>query len=286
MLDVVVVGLNHQTASLELREKVDFSKHAAEKYLPKLAETGSVKAGVVLSTCNRVEIYASGSAAEEVLKDITTFIGQFHQLDDLHFTKALYSKLNRDAVRHLFRVASSLDSMVLGEPQILGQVKEAFYTASNQSLVNPFLDRLFRKAFSVSKRVRTETRIAKAAVSISYASIELAKRIFGQLSDASVMIVGAGEMAELSARHFKEAGVNEMFFANRSYDHAFDLAKEHGGIPIRLEEFPKYLQRVSIVLVSTGAPDYLLRCEHVEAAMAERKQAPMFVIDISVPRNV
>jgi glutamyl-tRNA reductase len=285
-MDLVVLGLSHHTAPLHLREKFDFSKVPHEAYLSKLANFSSIRSGMVLSTCNRVEVYASGVGEKDLLSDTEMFLQDFHRLESGEVRPHLYSRVNRDAVRHLFRVAASLDSLVVGEPQILGQVKEAYFDAASASLTDPFFDKLLQRTFSVAKKIRTETRIAEHAVSVSYAAVELAEKIFGELKDKQVMILGAGEMAELAARHLKGLGVEGMYFVNRSYDHSVELAKEFGGNPIQLVQFERFLPKVDIVIVSTAAPHYLVKYEQVERVMAERKQAPVFIIDISVPRNV
>ncbi len=285
-MDLVVLGVNHRTAPLEVRERLDFSKYPREDYLSKLAGQSSVRSGMVLSTCNRVEVYAMGNNAERLLTDADEFLRIFHGLRKGEIESFLYSKSNMDAVRHLFRVAASLDSMIVGEPQILGQVKEAYFASSAASLVDPIFDRLLRKTFSVAKRVRNETNIAEQAVSISYAAVELATHIFGRLEGKKVMILGGGEMAELAARHFSKENVGKIYFANRTYESSVELAKEFNGIPIPIDQFSKDIFEVDILLVSTAAPHYMVHVGEVARALEMRKQEPMFFIDISVPRNV
>ncbi|MFH1262808.1 MAG: glutamyl-tRNA reductase [Pseudomonadota bacterium] len=285
-MDLVILGLSHHTAPLHVRERFDFSKHASETYLPRLSGLDSVRSGMVLSTCNRVEVYAAGVGEDELIRDAEGFLKTFHKLDEKEVRPYLYTRVNREAVRHLFRVAASLDSLVVGEPQILGQVKEAYFDASALSLTDPFFDRLLQRTFFVAKKIRNETGIAEHAVSVSYAAVELAEKIFGDLTGKQVMILGAGEMAELAARHLKRQGVEEIFFANRSLDHSVELSKEYGGTPIPLAEFQRHLATVDILIVSTAAPHYLVTFNPVEKVMEERKQTPMFIIDISVPRNV
>ncbi|MFQ5580101.1 MAG: glutamyl-tRNA reductase, partial [Nitrospiria bacterium] len=191
-----------------------------------------------------------------------------------------------NCLRHLFRVASSLDSMILGEPQILGQIKDAFDQAILHKTTGVILNKVFKKSISVAKRVRTETRIAESAVSVSYAAVELAKKIFGKLNEKSVLLIGAGEMAELAARHFKSSGVLSISFANRSYDRALELAKDLDGIPVKFEDFHVEMAGSDIVLCSTGAPDYVIRSEEVSKVIDIRQNRPIFFIDISVPRNI
>lgn len=285
-MDLVVLGLSHHTAPLHVREKLDFSKHSRETYLHKLADLEAVRSGMVLSTCNRVEVYAAGLGENELLQGAESFLQAFHQLEESEVRPYLYTRTNQDAVRHLFRVAASLDSLVVGEPQILGQVKEAYFDAAALSLTDPFFDRLLQRTFSVAKKVRNETRIAEHAVSVSYAAVELAEKVFGELKEKQVMILGAGEMAELAALHLKRQGVKGILFANRSYDHSVELAREYNGIPVQLGEFDRFLRSVDLMIVSTAAPHYLVQRNPMERVMEERKQAPMFIVDISVPRNV
>jgi glutamyl-tRNA reductase len=285
-MEILVVGLNHRTAPLEIRERIDFSKYPADQYLRRLAQSPAVKSGAVLSTCNRVEVYATGPELDQLMKETAEFLASFHGLKIEQVSEFLYTKANEQAVAHLFRVASSLDSMVLGEPQILGQVKEAYFTSCAHSLTDALFDRLFQKAFSVAKKIRTETGIAQQAVSISFAAVELAKKIFGSLSERTVLVLGAGEMAELAARHLRSQSVKEILFANRTYENSVELAQDFGGIPIPFDQFLKHMPRADIVIVSTAAPHYLVRKEDMDAVLSERDQEPMFFIDISVPRNV
>jgi len=285
-MDVVVIGISHQTAPVEFREKLDFSKHAKESYLSKLMEQQSVSSGLVLSTCNRVEVYAAGQSETALLNDAEKFLQQFHNVNPTEVRHFFYSKTNREAVKHLFRVASSLDSLVIGEPQILGQVKEAYFDARSMTPIDPFFERLVQKAFSVAKRVRTETKIAEQSVSVSHTAIELAEKIFGELSHCRVLMVGAGEMVEIASRSLVQRGVKRILFANRTYEHSVELAQSYGGLPILLPQMDEYLVEADMVFVSTSAPFYLITREKVEAVLSKGKQSPMFFIDISVPRNV
>jgi glutamyl-tRNA reductase len=285
-MDIVLLGVNHRSAPLDLRERLDFSRYPAERYLDRLVQRESVQSGLVLSTCNRVEVYATGCDEARLLRDVRLFVADFHGVGETDLAPFLYEKSNTEAVRHLFRVASSLDSMVVGEPQILGQVKDAYAAAQAAAFTDPLLDRLFRKALSVAKRVRCETDIARQAVSISTAAVDLARRIFGSLRERTVMVLGAGEMAELAARHLAERSVKEMYFSNRSYDRAVEMARRYGGIPVAFDHHGTYLARADIVIVSTSAPEYLIGPEAVQEILRKRKRAPVFFIDISVPRNV
>ncbi|HLG21081.1 MAG TPA: glutamyl-tRNA reductase [Bdellovibrionota bacterium] len=285
-MDLVVLGLNHKTAPLEVREQLDFSKHPKDVYLKKLADRQSISSGMVLSTCNRVEIYAAGEGEAELLVDVEQFLGEFHRTNRAELRHFLYTKTNREAVRHLFRVAASLDSMIIGEPQILGQVKEAYFDAISLQMTNPFFDKLIQKTFSVAKKIRTETKIAEQAVSVSHAAVDLAERIFGDLADRKVLIWGAGEMAELTAKNLARRKVQQMAFTNRSYEHSAQLARSYGGVPVPMDQADHYLADADIVIVSTAAPHYVVTRHRLETLVATRKRMPMFFIDISVPRNV
>ncbi len=281
---ITVIGLNHKTADIEVREKLAFNGPKLEEGLKKLSTLPGIKEVFIISTCNRVEIYfhSKDAASSHVIK----FLSEFHSIPEESLKKGLYILNGIDAARHLFRVASSLDSMVIGEPQILGQVKEAFEFALGQKTTGPILNTLVKKAISAAKRVRTETRIAENAVSISYAAVELAKKIFEDLSTKTFMLLGAGEMAELAARHLISNGVKSVTVANRTYERGCELAREFNGRAIRFEDFPKELIHTDIVICSTGAPHYVVTKAQMQHVLRERKQKPVFLIDISVPRNI
>jgi glutamyl-tRNA reductase len=217
---------------------------------------------------------------------VKTFLSEFHNINRSSLDAGLYIYDGVNAVRHIFRVASSLDSMVVGEPQILGQLKDAFELALSQKTTGILLNKLMKKAISVAKRVRTETRIAENAVSISFAAVELAKKIFTDLSKRVFMLLGAGEMAELAAKHLISSGVKEVLVSNRTYERACDIAKEFNGKPVRFDEFIDEMARADIVICSTGAPDYIVTKGQMQKVMKERKQRQVFLIDISVPRNI
>ncbi len=277
-MNIIVAGLNHRTAPVAVREQFALSEEKIGEVLAQLKQNPLIQEALILSTCNRVEIYAVATHTEEgcdALKDF--FLGQ---------SATLYIYSARDCLRHLFRVSSSLDSMMIGEPQILGQLKDAFDLAMSHKSTGVLLNKVLKKAISVAKRVRTETKIAENAVSISYAAVELAKKIFGKLHQKSVMLVGAGEMAELAARHFISNGVKTIFIANRSYERALELAVEYNGIPVRFEDFVVEMAQSDIVLCSTGAPHYLITPQDVSKVVSARQNRPIFFIDISVPRNI
>jgi glutamyl-tRNA reductase len=285
-MKVIVAGLNHNTADIEVREKVAFNGSKLQEGLIGLKNLPQVDEVVILSTCNRVELYAGVKDAETASESIKTFLSEFHDINRSLLDKAIYVYDDVNAVRHIFRVASSLDSMVIGEPQILGQLKEAFDFALEKKATGILLNKLMKKAISVAKRVRSETRIAENAVSISFAAVELAKKIFTNLSEKVFMLLGAGEMAELAARHLMSNGVNEVIVANRRYERACELAKEFSGRPVALDNFLKEMVHSDIVICSTGAPNYILVKEQMQKVMKERKQRQVFIIDISVPRNI
>jgi glutamyl-tRNA reductase len=285
-MKVFVVGLNHKIADVDVREKLAFNGPKLEEGLTKFKELPEVQEAIILSTCNRVELYANVRDAVKASESVKTFLSEFHNINRESLNDALYIYDDIKAVGHIFRVASSLDSMVIGEPQILGQLKDAFELAHKKKTTGILLNRLMKKAISVAKRVRTETRIAENAVSISFAAVELAKKIFTDLSKKVFMLLGAGEMAELAAKHLISNGVKEVIVSNRTYERACELAKEFNGKPVRFDEFIQQMIRADIVICSTGASDYVLKKSQMQKVMKERKQRPVFIIDISVPRNI
>ncbi len=286
-LDIIVVGLNHRTAPIEIREKLSISDAQLREALIRLKSCHGIDEGVILSTCNRVEVCAVVQQIQTGFQRIKEFFEDHHTgLSAEEWNACLYLYSADEAIRHVFRVASSLDSMVIGEPQVLGQLKEAFDVAMHQKATGVILNKVFRKAISVAKRVRTETKIAENAVSISFAAVELAKKIFGQLNGKEALLVGAGEMAELAVRHLVDNGIQKVMITTRNFDNAIDLAKRFNGIPLRLEEFPRYLSEADILICSTGASHYVITEEHIRQAIQRRKNRPIFLIDISVPRNI
>ena len=285
-MKIAVVGLNHKTADVELREKLAFNGPKLEEGLQKIKEIPGIRETVIISTCNRVEIYLHVQDVDNAFASMKNFFVEFFEIRRDSLDTALYLHKDMAAVKHIFRVASSLDSMVVGEPQILGQLKDAFDFALEKKATGVLLNRLLKKSISVAKRVRTETRIAENAVSISFAAVELAKKIFTDLAGKSFMLLGAGEMAELAARHMMNNGVQDIIVANRTYERGCELSREFNGRAIRFEDFPAELVHTDIVICSTGAATFVLHKEHMQKVMKERKQKPVFIIDISVPRNV
>ncbi|UCE78671.1 MAG: glutamyl-tRNA reductase [Nitrospiraceae bacterium] len=285
-MNTLVIGLNHKTADIDIREKLAFDGPKLGEGLLTIRDLPEVKESVIISTCNRVEIYLNAGNTEKAIASIKEFIARFHGIRKESLNDALYIHHDIEAVRHIYRVASSLDSMVVGEPQILGQLKEAFEFSLKHKTTGILLNRLFKKAISVAKRIRTETRIAENAVSISFAAVELAKKIFTELPGKTFMLLGAGEMAELAAKHIMNNGVTDILIANRTYQTGCDLAKEFSGRAVPFENYPNELKTSDIIICSTGATDYVLTKSQMHKVMKERKNKPVFIIDISVPRNV
>jgi glutamyl-tRNA reductase len=285
-MNIIVVGLSHKTASVDIREKVAFSPNSIKKPLQELVALDGIVEGIIVSTCNRVEIYATTRDIAGGIARIRRFLADYHHLAHDLLEPHLYSFHGEDAIRHVFRVASSLDSMVVGEPQILGQIKTSYGYAAEYKSSGIILNRFLHKAFSVAKRVRTETRIASSAVSVSFAAVELARKIFGNLTDKTVLLIGAGEMCELAARHFLTNGAKGVMVTNRTFEKAQKLAEEFGGEAIPFEDLFLYLHKADIVLTSTGAPHAIITPPDLEEVIKRRRMRPMFLIDIAVPRDI
>ncbi len=283
--DIALLGLNHRTAPIEVRERLAFA-HCEAPPLELLRRLSRIQEVIFLSTCNRVEVIFTSSSPQEAAEEIKDLFASANKVSRELFESCLYFLKGREAIRHVFRVASSLDSMVLGEPQILGQLKEAYRAAANHRTTGVILNRLMHKTFFVAKRVRTETGIASHAVSISYAAVELARKIFGDLSGKTSLLIGAGEMAELAAQHLLTQGVSNITVANRTFERAVELAQRFQGQPARLEEVPDWLLKVDIVISSTGAPGYIITYDQVKGIMRPRRMRPLFFIDIAVPRDI
>jgi len=282
-MNLIVIGVNHQTAPVEVREQFTISEARLPEAVKTLAAQPGIEEAMIVSTCNRVELIARTKDADANLDGC---LKKMYGVDAQSYRKYLYEYRERDAIRHVFRVASSLDSMVVGEPQILGQVKEAYATARAVGALNSQLDALYSRAFAVAKRVRTETAIATSAVSIASVAVELAQKIFGNLEGKSVYLVGAGKMCELAARHLLAHGATKLYVGNRTYERAAALAKKFNGEPISFDHLYETVDRADIVISSTGAPHTIFRKEHGERFLARRKNRPMFFIDIAVPRDV
>jgi glutamyl-tRNA reductase len=285
-MELIVIGLNHKTAPIEIRERLAFPEDGIEKALSQIKSLPLLKENMILSTCNRVEIYATVQETEKAILDLKGFLSRYHGLSLKEFGENLYLLVGEEAVRHIFRVASSLDSMVVGEPQILGQIKSAYNMAAEAKTSGLILHRLLHRAFHVAKRVRTETKIGNSAVSVSFVAVELAKKIFGTLEKRTVLLIGAGEMCELAARHLVSGGIEKVLVTNRTYERAVTLAQEFRGEPISFEEIHRGLRMVDIVISATDSPQYLLHHEEVAKVIKDRKQKPIFFIDIADPRDI
>jgi len=285
-MEIVLIGFSHKTTPVEVREKFCLPKEKIKSFLGELVGLPGVREGLVLSTCNRMEILTAPECDQEGVDRIKGLLAGIGGVAGEELNPYLYIRRGEEAVRHFFRVASSLDSMVVGEPQILGQVKEAYGAAVESKASGLILNKLLHRSFFVAKRVRTETRIANQAVSVSFAAVELAKKILGNLEDKRALLIGAGEMSELAARHLIGQGVREILVTNRTHFRALELAQEFQGRAVPFEDFPEELKNVDIILSSTGASNYIIRAEQLAGVMRARKNRPMFFIDIAVPRDV
>lgn len=284
MRRLALVGLSHRTAPIEVRERLAFAEEKLAEALQALVQRPGVGEAMIVSTCNRVEIYA-GVDDDAAATALHQFLVEERSLPS-ELRAHLYARQGQEALRHLFRVAASLDSMVVGESQILGQVKEAYAAALEAGTLGPILQRSVPRAFQLAKRVRTETDVAKSSQSVASAAVDLATQIFGELDGRKVLVVGAGKMGELSARHLQAARIGELTVVNRTHARALELAQKLGGQAAAWEELDRQLARVDIVLCSTGASEPVLRRERVERAMKLRKGRFLFLIDIAVPRDV
>lgn len=287
-MSIALAGISHKTAPVEVRELLAFTNEACAEGLRTLVDGEVVQEGLIVSTCNRVEVLATlnPSYREEGAARVSRFLSTVRTVNSDVFRKHLYTHANMDAVRHLFRVASSLDSMVVGEPQILGQVRRAYTLAIEAGTAGRVTHRLMHHAFHTAKRVRSETGIASNAVSISYVAVELSRKVFDSLEDCTVLLIGAGEMAELAARHLKGAGASRLLVTNRTLETAERLAEEFGGEAVPFASLSTRLSEADIVICSTGAPDYIISTEMARRALELRRNRPVFFIDISVPRNI
>jgi glutamyl-tRNA reductase len=285
-MELLVVGLNHKTAPIEIRECLAFPGDKLEDALSKVRGLPSVKENMIVSTCNRVEVYAATRETEKAIRDLKEFLSQYHRLPLKEFERCLYAHAGEEAVRHIFRVASSLDSMVLGEPQILGQIKDAYDLSQQVKTSGLILHRLLHRAFHVAKRVRTETKIVIGGISVSSVAVELAEKIFGTLQKKTVLLIGAGEMCELAARHLVSAGAEKIMVTNRTYERAASLAQEFRGEAIPFEGMSQGLKTVDIVVSATDSPQYLIRHDQITKVIKDRRQKPIFFIDIADPRDI
>ena len=286
-MKLLLLGISHRTTPVEIRERVDFNVRGLAQALAALAERGSASEAVILSTCNRAEIYTACDDPSAARADVARFISDFTAVPQGDVEPHLQERVDLDAARHLFRVAAGLDSLVVGEPQILGQVKEAHTVASETRTTGPVLNRLFHSCFAVGKRVRTETGLGSGAVSVSYAAVALAKKIFGELEGRTVAVIGAGEMGKLTALHVKTQGVHHMTIVSRTMAHAARTAQAIGGASAApWDELDAVLGNSDIVISATGAAQPILTKAHLEQIMRPRRNRPLFIIDIALPRDV
>ncbi|WP_114767891.1 glutamyl-tRNA reductase [Vibrio rhodolitus] len=283
-MSLLAIGINHNTASVELREKVAFGPDKLPLALQQLSESPHISGGVIVSTCNRTEVYCDVKPSSK--NKVIDWLAQFHQVSAEELKPSIYVHEEQAAIRHLMRVACGLDSLVLGEPQILGQVKQAFADSRGGHAVNAAMEKWFQKTFSVAKRVRTETDIGGNAVSVAYAACTLAKHIFESLQESTVLLVGAGETIELVAKHLASNGCTKMIVANRTKERALSLAEQFGAEVISLPEIPEHLARADIVISSTASPLPIIGKGMVETALKHRRYQPMLLVDIAVPRDI
>jgi glutamyl-tRNA reductase len=286
-MHLAVVGISFRTAPIELRERLDFQARGVDGALRALSGQPSIRESVILSTCNRVEVYAACEELDRARGDLVSFIAQFHGIDPRQLTPHSYERVDLDAARHLFRVAAGLDSLVVGEPQILGQVKEALAFSTSAQAAGPVMHRLFHSSFATGKRVRSETNLGSGAVSIGYAAVALARKIFGNLAGRQVLVVGAGEMGKLTAIHMKAQGVHRITIVSRTMTHAAQTAEAIGGATVApWDDMDAALTAADIVITATGATAPILTKAHIETVMRPRRNRPLFIIDIAVPRDV
>jgi glutamyl-tRNA reductase len=286
MIKILGIGMNHETAPVDLRECLAKDPGNPVTALSYMREIPCLKESLFISTCNRVEALVTTQEPHEARKSIIAMLSRMADLPEERFTPSLYVHEDMDAVRHVFRVASSLDSMLVGEPQILGQMKEAYSKATREKSTGVILNRLMHKAFKVAKRVRTETGISDAAVSVSYAAVELARKIFHDLGAKKVLLIGAGEMAELAAKHLLSHGVGSVTVANRTFETAVEMARIFGGTAVSFEEIGAQILEADIVISSTASAGYVITQEQVKNSLRKRRNRPIFFIDIAVPRDV
>ena len=285
-MKLLLTGVSHNTAPVEVRESLAFRAEDLPRALQDLRSRAGVNEALILSTCNRVEITVTTEDSIDPQTTVDLFLTDHKPVPAEGIGPHVYRYEGREAIHHLFRVAASLDSMVVGEPQILGQLKVAYTAAKDAGAVCGWLDGLLTRAFGVAKRVRSETGIGQMAVSVSYAAVELARKIFGSLAGRTVMIVGAGKMSELAARHLRRSGASHVFVTNRTHDRAMEMARLFLGTPVEFDRFHATLPEVDILIASSAAPHYILNKEEMQRVIAARRNKPAYLIDLAVPRNI
>jgi glutamyl-tRNA reductase len=281
-----LLGVSHRTAPVEVRERLDFSSRDIGGAVEALCARTSAAETVVLSTCNRSELYVAGEQLAQTRQELIRFLSDYHHLPADMFVPHLFAREDAEVVHHLFRVAAGLDSLVIGEPQVLGQVKDAFSTASDRRCCGPVLNRLFHSSFAVGKRVRTETGLGEGAVSVSFAAVQLARKIFGKLEGRRVLVIGAGEMGKLTAQHLRSQGVGEIIITSRTLARAEEIATAVGGAPAPWSQVLSVLAKADIVITATGSQQPIISRSNVEAVMGRPRRDPLFIIDIAIPRDV
>lgn len=285
-MNLALVGINHRTAPVEVRERMSIPDSRLQEAVADLVRREGIQEGLILSTCNRVEVVANARDGIAPVPVIRNFLADHHQCNLALYESHFYQHRQQEVVEHLFRVASSLDSMIVGEPQILGQLKQAYTAARQAGALTGTLNEISLQALAVARKVRRTTAIGESAVSVSYAAVELARKIFGDLTGKTILVLGAGKMSEIAARNLIRSGASAILVANRTYERAVELAKAFHGTAIRIEQMLDHVEKADIVICSTAAPHYVIHRHHAERWLAARKNRPMFFVDISVPRNV
>jgi len=285
-MHLLLLGVTHRTAPVELRERLDFASRDVGAAVEALGARPGIAESVVVSTCNRAEVYAVTDNVDQGREELLAFLGEYHHVPRSAFLPHLFERQEAEAVHHLFRVAAGLDSLVVGEPQILGQVKEAWSVAAERRCAGPLLNKLFHASFAVGKRVRTETSLGEGAVSVSFAAVQLARKIFGRLTGRRVLVIGAGEMGKLTAQHLRAQGVGEIVITSRTLGHAEALARAVDGAAVPWSDLMTALARADIIITSTGSPKPILDRAHIESVMGWGRRDPLFIFDIAIPRDV
>jgi glutamyl-tRNA reductase len=285
-MNLALVGINHRTAPVEVRERMHIPESSLTRAVSDLIHREGIREGLILSTCNRVEVVTSAEDSVDAEPIIQQFLADHHQFELGPYQRFFYSYQQQEVVHHLFRVATSLDSMIVGEPQILGQLKRAYALAREAGGLNGSLEEIVNQALAVARRVRRETALGSAAVSVSYAAVELAKKIFGSLEGKTVFVIGAGKMSELAAKHLRRSGASAIYVTNRTYERAVQLAEAFRGTAIAFEQLFEHLPKADIVISSTGAPGYVVNKELAARILSARRNRPVFFVDIAVPRDI
>jgi len=285
-MNLILAGISHRSAPVEVRERMNIHESRLQAALADLVARDGIREALILSTCNRVDLAAAGDEGSEAEPVLRRFLADYHRYDPTVYDQHLYWYRDADVIRHLFRVACSLDSMIVGEPQILGQFKQAYLAARGAGALSGVLRDISEQALAVGRRVRRETELGSSAVSVSYAAVELARKIFGTLQGKTIFILGAGKMSELAARHLVSSGASSILVANRTFERAEELALAFGGSAVPFADVFSHLQRADIVISSTGSPDFIVTRAAAEQMLAGRKQRPMFFVDIAVPRDI